>query len=514
MKRFRWIALLCCLLALLLPVTACGKKEDLPEETLVEDAYDNYYEIFVYSFCDSDGNGVGDLKGVTGKLDYIRDMGYTGIWLTPIHPTNSYHGYDVTDYKAINKKLGTMADFEELLSEAHKRGIRVILDLVLNHTSNMHPWFQQGLAAAKKGDTSDPYYEYYNFSTVQRDGDERYGAVYAEARFSSSMPDLNLDCEALRNDISDIIAFWEGKGVDGFRLDAVRYYYYENVPKSVAFTGWIKQEAVKYNEDAYIVGEDWSSASEIRQFYESGADSFFCFPTEGSGGYVYQTIMQAMHPVQPQGAAAANVFFSSMQTVLSMANGHIPAPFLCNHDTARIAGVLMRDEDRIKFAYGLLSLYTGNTFTYYGDEIGMLGSANDPEKRVGMRWTDSTTPIYPPGASSSFQYYVFDSVEKQLKDEDSILNYYKTCNRARNAFPALMRGTAERIPCDTSGVLTFRKTYGEDSIVVAVNFNGTKATVEGLGTLKQGICVEGRVTENGTSVSMPAYSIAILVENN
>lgn len=498
-------------LALLIPMAACGGGDELPAEDLVDDSYDNYYEIFPYSFCDSDGNGVGDLNGITEKLGYVRDLGYTGIWLTPVNKTVSYHGYDVTDYKAINPKLGTMEDFEKLLAEAHGKGIRVIMDLVVNHTSNMHPWFQQGLAAAKAGNTSDPYYDYYNFSATQPDGYEKYGNVFAEARFVSSMPDLNLDSEAVRGEISDIIGFWMEKGVDGFRLDAVRYYYFGDAAKSAAFTGWIKEEAVKHNPNAYIVGEDWSSASEIEQFYGSGADSFFCFPAQGADGYINRVISEAMHPVAPAPAQAAARYFSSMQTVSSMAKGHIPAPFLCNHDTARIAGVLMRDETRIKFAYGLLSMYAGNTFTYYGDEIGMLGSANDPAKRVGMRWTDDTKPIYPPDANTKFEYYVFDSVEAQLKDGNSILNYYKACNRARNAFPAIMRGTAERVPCETEGALAVKKTYGDSSVTIVINFSSGNVQVGGLdGELKQGICVSGSVSGSGSSLSMPGFSIAIL----
>ena len=496
--------------ALLLPMAACGG-DGLPEENLIDDSYDNYYEIFPYSFCDSDGNGIGDLKGITEKLDYVRDLGYTGIWLTPVNKTNSYHGYDVVDYKAINPALGTMEDFEDLLSKAHELGIRVIMDLVVNHTSNMNTWFQNGLAAAKAGNVTDPYYDYYNFSSVKLDGYEKYGSVFAEARFSSSMPDLNLDSEAVRREFADIIGFWMDEGLDGFRLDAVRYYYYGDTQACVDFTGWIKQEAVKHNPNAYVIGEDWASASEIEQFYESGADSFFCFPTQGADGYINQVIADAMHPVEPVPAQAANRYFNSMLTVSSMAKGHIPAPFLCNHDTARIAGVLMRDETRIKFAYGLLSMYAGNTFTYYGDEIGMLGSANDPAKRVGMRWTDDTKAIYPPDADTSFNYYAFDSVEKQLKDDDSILNYYKACNRARNAFPAIMRGEAERISCEAEGVLAVKKTYQDSSVTIVINFSSGNVQVNGLsGELKQAVCVDGSVSGSGSSLSMPGFSIAIL----
>ena len=196
-----------------------------------------------------------------------------------------------------------------------------------------------------------------------------------------------------------------------------------------------------------------------------------------------------------------------------MANGNIPAPFLCNHDTGRAAGFLGRDPVRIKFAYGLLSLYSGNTFTYYGDEIGMTGSSNDPDKRVGMRWTSETKGIYPPGVTSREEktFYTFESVEEQLKDKNSILNYYKLCNNTRNAFPALMRGKAERIEQSNEDVLVFKKTYGEQSVTIIINFADEDKSVQGIeGTLAQGICVSGSVKNSGNAIQMPAKSIAIL----
>lgn len=317
----------------------CGEKEaSLPllEENIIDDKYDNYYEIFVYSFCDSDGNGTGDLRGVTSKLQYIRDMGYTGIWLMPIHPSPSYHKYDVTNYKAVQRSYGTIEDFEELLSKAHSLGIKVILDMVFNHTSSAHQWFLSAVQSAANGDTQGEYYDYYNFSDEAKTGYTEYNGsgVYYESRFVSNMPDLNLDSKNVRSEISDIMKFWLEKGVDGFRLDACTSYYTDDKEKSIAFTKWIKQEAVKYNPDAYIVGEVWTTANIIEEYYATeSADSFFCFPTADSTGYINR-LFNSSTPAQS--------YWTALEQINSMSEGGIAAPILDNHDMARIAGILDR----------------------------------------------------------------------------------------------------------------------------------------------------------------------------
>ncbi|MDE6273689.1 MAG: alpha amylase [Clostridiales bacterium] len=495
-------------------LAGCGDDgTKLLEENLIDDAYDNYYEICVYSFNDSDGDGVGDLKGVTEKLDYVRDLGYTGIWLMPICPSPSYHKYNVTDYKNVDPEYGTLEDFDELVTAAHEKGIKLITDLVVNHSSSLHPWFTEFKKARSNNDESNQYYDYYNYSSEFRTGYTYFTGGYYESRFESGMPDLNLDSPKVREEISSIMDFWlTDHKVDGFRLDACTSYYTNSTSKSADFAGWIKEEAVKYNPNAYIVGEVWSDAGTIGKFYGSGADSFFCFPAEGSSGYINSAVN--LSTTIGNGASAANSFYKSVETVVSMANGYIPAPFISNHDTGRAAGFLMRDPVRIKFAYGLLSLYSGNVFNYYGNEVGMRGSSNDPDKRVGILWTADTKPIYPSGVSSKDPetFYPFPSVEEQLADENSILNYFKLCNNARNAFPALMRGSSERIEQSVEDVLVFKKTYGEETIVIAVNFAQEERTIEGeYGTLKQSlICTEeGEIKSSGNKTTMPAFSIAI-----
>lgn len=478
-----------------------GESTALLEENIIDDAYDNYYEIFVSSYYDSDGDGVGDLNGVAEKMDYIRDMGYTGIWLMPINSCSSYHGYDVTDYKSINPSLGTLEDYKNLLEVAHSKDVKVIMDLVVNHTSSEHPWFKSALAYKKGQGGESKYADYYNWSNRQQAGYTQSGNIWYESQFSSSMPDLNINGTAVRNEIESIIKYWIELGTDGFRLDGCCYYS-QSQSESVEFCKWIKETAVKYNERAYIVGEAWSGGATISEFYKSGCDSFFNFPGAGSG-----EIAQAVK------SNSASDFWMSMVNLKSNSNNYIPAPFLSNHDNGvgRIASVMSKDEVKTKFAYGVLSMLSGNTFTYYGDEIGMIGAHNDPDLRIGMLWDNAKTNITLPPIGTQHNVYAFDGVEEQLKNPNSILNYYKKCNNARNAFPSLMRGKARLISTDDSEVLAFTKTYGDEVITVVINFGDEAKTVPDMeGGIAQQICTSGKITKDGTTLKMPAYSISIL----
>ena len=235
-----------CAAAATFAFTGCGGGAKLLDENIIEDSYDNYYEIFVPSYCDSNGDGVGDFNGLTSKLDYIRDLGYTGIWLMPINPAASYHGYDVTDYYAVNSSFGTMQDYENLVNTAHDKGVKVIIDLVINHTSDQHPWFKSAAAGDKT------YSDYYNWSNKQQNKYTQIGNLWYESQFSSSMPDLNLKNEKVREELDKIIGFWLDKGTDGFRLDGC-YYYCGTTEDSAEVCKYINDCAVKYNPNAYIV---------------------------------------------------------------------------------------------------------------------------------------------------------------------------------------------------------------------------------------------------------------------
>ncbi|MDE6129671.1 MAG: glycosidase, partial [Lachnospiraceae bacterium] len=258
---------------------ACGKKDDwrAKDVQVIDDNYRTWYEIFVYSFCDSDGDQIGDLQGVISKLDYIADLGFNGIWLMPIMPSDTYHKYDVKDYMSIDEAYGTMEDFDELAAECDKRGIKLIIDLVLNHTSSSHPWFVaacdylKGLEEGEEASADEcPYYEYYNFVKGDPSSNNWYQVgntdYYYEGVFWSEMPDVNFECQALREEFEAIMKFWLDKGAGGFRLDAVKEFYSGATGRNVEVLTWVNDYVKSVKPDAYMVGEAWDGLSTYAQY--------------------------------------------------------------------------------------------------------------------------------------------------------------------------------------------------------------------------------------------------------
>ena len=367
-------------------------------ETVPDDNYRTTYEVFVYSFADSNGDGIGDLNGLYDNLGYINDgqpssgmdLSAGEIWLMPIFPSPTYHKYDTTNYMDIDPAYGTLEDFDKLLKECHARGINVILDLALNHTSTEHPWF---LAAkeyleklpAGKDPVKDecPYVWYYTFSREQYPGfvpmDDTW---YYEARFWEGMPDLNLSTPEVRNELSTIMKFWLDRGVDGFRLDAVTSYYTDNPDGNMEFMKWVADTVHGINPKAYLVAEAWTDQSSYASYYSTGVNSFFDFAYSGADGIIAQTA---------RGNMSAKSFAESLaneENLYSSINEHfINAPFYTNHDMPRSAGYYADDDGpRTKLAGALNLLMTGNAFVYYGEELGMMGSGKDPNYRAPMYW--------------------------------------------------------------------------------------------------------------------------------
>ncbi len=492
------------------------------ELNIIDDNYRNWYEVFVYSFYDSDNDGVGDLNGVTKKLDYIKEMGFNGIWLMPIHPSPTYHKYDVKDYYAIDEQYGTLDDFKTLVEEAHKRGINVILDLVLNHSASAHPWFIEACDYIREhGEVGGEFGEYYNFSKTN--SGSGWSAVsgtdyFYESRFWSGMPDLNLDSEALRTEIVNIMKYWmEDYGVDGFRLDAVTSYYTGNVPKNVEFLNWLNTEAKKIKSDCYIVGEAWEGTDfQINSYYESGVDSFFLFTGAMGEGQIASI-------TRFQSGKALGTWLEKLQSTYTKG---ILAPFLANHDNMR-PGSFMADEESLKMAAGILSMMNGSVFVYYGEEIGMIsrgGANSDPAKRIGMKWEkkfvhEGYCINSPEGTPVDEDSYYYPSVAEQLEDENSIINYYKNAMKLRNMFPSIARGRVENIPIEDNGyVCVIRKTYGDEKITIVFNLDSFEQTLQindsllGSGEIVGELYAvnEGRAsTSNDGELTLPPYSIVI-----
>ncbi len=444
---------------------ASDLEANLPALNVLDDKYRTTYEIFVYSFYDSDGDGIGDLRGVIDKLDYVNDgddsttsdLGCNEIWLMPISPSPTYHKYDITDYKEIDPEYGTLEDFDELVSACHKRKVSLIIDLVLNHTSNEHPWFKEAAnylrehpeltEISKTQELLDacPYLYYYNFSNEPQTGYEKLAGTnwYYEARFWSGMPDLNLDNDMVKEEIADITQFWIDRGVDGFRLDAVTSYYTDNDTRNIEFMTWLNDTIKSQKEDAYIVGEAWTALSRYSKYYASGVDSFFAFEFSGTEGVIASVARSKRSPLSYAKA------ISDAEKELSAVNeSYIDAPFFTNHDMARAAGYFVGrgSEKMVKLAGALNLLMGGNAFVYYGEELGMKGSGKDENKRAPMQWesADAAGMCQGPKDMEKFDM-TYPSLMEQASDPYSIYNYYKKAIRLRNTYPVIARGKTQPV---------------------------------------------------------------------
>ena len=497
--------------------------------TLGESPDDNYrvwYEIFVYSFCDSDGDGIGDLNGVRSKIPYLQELGITGIWFMPLHPSTTYHKYNVSDYYAIDPQYGTMEDFEALLSECEAAGIKVIMDLVVNHTGSEHAWFESAVEylqslpqGAQPNAEECKYLDYYFFSnesTGVSAPKEVTGTDYwYEGSFSYDMPDLNLDNPAVRAEVEEIMAFWMGKGVAGFRLDAAKEFFSGNNDKNVEVLSWLQQAATAIDPNAYMVAEVWDTFANISRYYDSGITSIFDYAFGNSDGKIVKVIRGAGN------ASMVTTYATGLEkgdkTYLEHNPNYINAPFLSNHDVGRIAGFVAREESKVKLAGAMNIFMGGSVFIYYGEELGMAGSGNDPSKRVGMYWNDSGEGMtqLPPDATA--QEHPFGSLESQQTDDASVYNYYRQAIAIRNALPVISHGrvTAEA-NLNKGCVSAQRKTWGDESCIILMNIDANAAQV-GLSdyadwSLAASLSADGSdICLNGTTLELPAFGVAVLI---
>ena len=349
-----------------------------------------FYEILVRSFQDSDGDGIGDLQGLTQKLDYLNDgdpnttddLGITGIWLMPINDSPSYHGYDAVDYRAINPDYGTMADFQAFLAAAHARGIKVIIDYVMNHCSDQHPWFTAAAA-------NDPAYrDWFRWSASDPGQTGPWGqnvwhwnaSGWFYGLFWSGMPDLNYETPAVKQEMFDTAAWWlETIGVDGFRLDAVLYIdedggQLQNTPGTLQFWQDFSTRIKAADPEALSVGEAWTATNNVIPYViDDRLD--LCFEFDLS----YATI-----------GAVNNGDAGYLNGKAAQVYGLYPylqfATFLTNHDQDRTLNVVGFDLGRARAAAGILMTLPGVPFVYYGEEIGMIGSGAHEFIRSPMQW--------------------------------------------------------------------------------------------------------------------------------
>lgn len=432
------------------------------------------YEIFVRAFADSDGDGIGDLRGATAKLDHLKGLGVQAVWLMPFNPSPTYHKYDVTDYEGIHPDYGTMEDFEEFVAQAHRRGIRVIMDLVINHTSNRHPWFE---AAAR--DPLGPDGGFYVWKTADEidsltvettgpdtDNLQRWhpapgtDGMFYYAYFTGGMPDLNFDNPAVREEVFNIGRFWLEKGVDGFRLDAAMHIFPdERTADSVAFWKDFRAAMQKVNPNVLLVGEVWADSDKTGAFLPA-LGSVFNFELAGA-------ILNAVRTGRGEGLAARHE--GILARYAASAPGFIDATFLSNHDQNRVMSAV-GGEEKARVAASILLTLPGAPYLYYGEEIGMLGEKPDPFIREPMLWRKPPDPSRPTDARARFSTdTTVRPVAQQQEDRSSLLRHYRDLIRLRNTTPALRLGGLEPIEGMPVALVAFVRRDKAGDVVVLHN---------------------------------------------
>ena len=450
-------------------MVACQKDEPSdptePVETIdlfaVNPHNDIYYQIFVRSFADSNGDGIGDLNGITENLDYLEDLGITALWLLPINPSPSYHGYNITDYYDIHPDYGTLDDFSNLIEEAALRDIKIVIDLVINHTSDQHPWYESA-----RQSVSSPYRNYYIWNN---------GVAFES--FVGGMKDLNFNNPAVIQEVKDIMDFYLEKGVHGFRIDAAKHLLegtnptLQNALLLHSFNSYIKEEY----PDSFIVSEIFDYQYQLLADYFIGSDSVFNF-------FAAANIWDKVG----LGNSRFN-FTSNLKNAYSAYRlinpDFVDSPFIGNHDIDRIAsrtgfsGYL--GLERLKLATSVLLTLPGSPFIYYGDEIGMkgyryegtnipgYGVVYDEYRRQPLIWGNSaieTTWLPSDGSNAATE-----SILTQQQNENSLWNFYKTMIQLRKDNPALMFGNSfEAFGQNNSNIQGYIRTYQYEDVSQAV----------------------------------------------
>ncbi|MFN8382832.1 MAG: alpha-amylase family glycosyl hydrolase [Anaerolineales bacterium] len=429
-----------------------------------------FYEIFVRSFNDSDGDGIGDFNGITQKLDYLQELGITAVWLMPIFPSPSYHGYDVMDYYDVNPQYGTMDDFKNLVAEAHKRDIRIILDLVINHTSDKHPWFKE----AKK-DVNSPYRNWYIWS----DTDPKYVGPWGEKVWHSSttgfyygifeafMPDLNYNNPAVTEEMKKVASFWlKDIGVDGFRLDAAKHLIEEGtVQQNTQATHlWFQDEfypATKaINPEAMTVGELFGDGLNTIAAYVKNDQFDLAFNFQLANSFI---------------SAAQSGKAGTLASTLKVSSKAIPddqyASFLTNHDQERVMSQLGGDVDKAKLAAFLLLTSPGTPFIYYGEEIGMQGKKPDENIRRPMQWNSDANAGFTTGKPwrAPDAKYEAVNVAAQSGAPASLLEHYRALIQLRNNNITLQTGSLIPLKSNKPSVYAAIRTDENGSFLILAN---------------------------------------------
>jgi len=436
------------------------------------------YEVFVRSFADADGDGVGDLRGLISHLDYISDgnprsstdLGANCVWLMPIVKSVRYHGYDVTDYYRLDPRYGTDDDFRDLVKAAHARGVRIIMDFVPNHSSSEHPWFQSALK-----DPASPYRSWYRWSAVDPNQPGPWGQAawhkspvrdeYYYGVFSPEMPDLNYRNPAVVQEMKKVTAYWlKVMGVDGFRFDAIPYLVEEGDQlKHTRGTHEVLHvlgDAIRREAQAsFTVGEMGDGSVDVlASYYPDQLDSYFAFDV--ASGTV---------------EAARTGDAITYERAVREANARLPAgrwsPFLTNHDQPRTMTVLS-DIAKARVAASAMLVLPGVAFVYYGEEIGMIGPKPDERIRTPMQWSNAAGAGFTTGTpwEAPQPDWISKNVAAQDSQPASLLNHYRRLIHLRSQHPALNAGDVALGNSSNPAVAAVVRHAPEETILIALNF--------------------------------------------
>lgn len=472
------------------------------------------YQIYPRSFADSNNDGIGDLQGIIGKLDYLQTLGVDAIWLSPIYPSPDVDfGYDVANYTQIDPKFGTMEDFEQLIKEAKQRDIHIILDLVLNHTSNQHTWFIESTKSKE-----NPYHDWYLWRDPKPNGDppNNWQAIFGGSgwaydpdldqyyyhMFYEEQPDLNWRNPEVRTAMLDIFRFWLKKGVDGFRLDVFNAYFKDpdlkDNPRKIGIRAFDRQKHINDTSQP----EMFPLLNEIRSILDQHKDTYAVGET-----FLADTDQTASYCGEDKLHAAFNFEFAKnrwhpkrfLNSVVKWYNALSedgwPNNFLSNHDMTRAASRYCYGEDdqRAKVAAAMLLTLKGTPFIYYGEEIGLRdipirkkADVKDPIGRTfwplhkgrdgcraPMQWSSEvnagfseTAPWLP--VNNNFPER---NVVQQLSDPESLLNFFKKVIEVRKSEPALQRGDFTPLVVNPRHILAYLRKMKEDQVMVVLNFS-------------------------------------------
>ncbi|OKL53598.1 maltose alpha-D-glucosyltransferase [Bowdeniella nasicola] len=491
-----------------------------------------FYEVLLRGFADADGDGTGDLKGLTDRLDYLQWLGVDCLWIPPFYPSPMADGgYDISDYTNIDQTYGSMADFREFMDEAHARGLRVIIDLVMNHTSDQHPWFQ-----ASRSNPDGPYGDFY----VWRDDNTEYQDArvifvdtetsnwtfdpvrkqYFWHRFFSHQPDLNYENPAVHEAMFDVVRFWAATGVDGFRLDAVPYLYEEegtnceNLPKTHEFLADVRAMLDKEFPGRILLAEANQWPEDVVEYY--GTDErpechmCFHFPVmpriyyalrEQRSGAIRQILADT--PALPAGGQWGTFLRNHDELTLEMVTTEERAAMYGWYAEdprmranvgirRRLAPLLRNSRAEIELANALLLSLPGSPCLYYGDEIGMGDNIWLPDRdsvRTPMQWTPDRNAgfstadpgkLYLPVVQSLVHHYSGVNVEAQLATPTSLLHWMRGMLEIRRAHPVFGNGDFEMLEANHRAVLTYLRSNDDETILCVANLANTSrsATIQ------------------------------------